>query len=490
MKNNKNGFSLVELIICLSVIALAGAISIPLYKGSTNWAYNKQAEGNLKKLNKALEYYKIQYGGDSIPNGNHDKKHHEQVLALLSVDVIGTQNIDPLKLKSSGKGKTFVFNGYGNQEIPKAKIFGDPVIASNNTRNEEELLGSDDDNDDDGDKNWENSFLASNKNENLSPIEEIEALVNERRRREAQVNRVVFFESPGKHQWIVPEGVSEITIEAVGGGGSSERAIEESYWGPEQVLLKNVVACNACTPFQGKPKNAEYLSKNLLNKELNTPMRMKIRGTIPTKATKYPNAYLFNIDVLNRDQIIEHITINYQNQQEAYLEFLEDGIVKVEIDAWKMKSAPTIVGIKLTLDEVRYQPYLRQLTPTGGGGAGGYVQKRITGLSGGETIFITVGKGGHNGKGEKSLVKINNIELIAHGGENANGIIGGKGGISIGGDSNQTGEDGKGQSGGAIGGKGAILEQSGIAWRGSGGTGTESLRLDGKHGAVKISFKG
>jgi hypothetical protein len=45
------------------------------------------------------------------------------------------------------------------------------------------------------------------------------------------VHGSVTFDQPGKYEWIVPDGVTQVRIEGIGGGGSGGAALRYQQWG-------------------------------------------------------------------------------------------------------------------------------------------------------------------------------------------------------------------------------------------------------------------
>jgi len=60
--NNKQGFTIVELLIVIVVIAILAAISIVAYSGIQQRARDSQRDGDVKVITKALELYYIDNG--------------------------------------------------------------------------------------------------------------------------------------------------------------------------------------------------------------------------------------------------------------------------------------------------------------------------------------------------------------------------------------------------------------------------------------------
>ena len=62
MNKAKSGFTIVELLIVIVVIAILAAISVVAYTGVQNRAHDSRRVNDLKAIVKALELYKIDNG--------------------------------------------------------------------------------------------------------------------------------------------------------------------------------------------------------------------------------------------------------------------------------------------------------------------------------------------------------------------------------------------------------------------------------------------
>jgi len=63
-RNNRRGFTLVEIMIVVAIIALLAAISIPNFIGYRNVAHAKACAENMKILHDACRTYQVNHGGD------------------------------------------------------------------------------------------------------------------------------------------------------------------------------------------------------------------------------------------------------------------------------------------------------------------------------------------------------------------------------------------------------------------------------------------
>ncbi len=71
MRKNTSGFTLVELLIAIVVIAVLASISVVAYSGIQERARNSQREHDVKLLAQALEMYYIDHGSYPIIQGTY-----------------------------------------------------------------------------------------------------------------------------------------------------------------------------------------------------------------------------------------------------------------------------------------------------------------------------------------------------------------------------------------------------------------------------------
>lgn len=76
MKNQQTGFTIVELLIVIVVIGILAAITVVAYNGVQSRALDTTRLGDISKIQKALELYKIDKG--VYPNANPDPASWER----------------------------------------------------------------------------------------------------------------------------------------------------------------------------------------------------------------------------------------------------------------------------------------------------------------------------------------------------------------------------------------------------------------------------
>lgn len=75
MRKSSSGFTLVELLIVIVVIAILAAISVVAYRGVQNRAHDSRRLSDLTAITKALELYKSEIG--NYPSVAHSGLGHQ-----------------------------------------------------------------------------------------------------------------------------------------------------------------------------------------------------------------------------------------------------------------------------------------------------------------------------------------------------------------------------------------------------------------------------
>ena len=70
MKQKAHGFTIVELLIVIVVIAILAAISIVAYRGITNRAYDSSVSADMSNLAKRFEMARVNSSNEAYPFGN------------------------------------------------------------------------------------------------------------------------------------------------------------------------------------------------------------------------------------------------------------------------------------------------------------------------------------------------------------------------------------------------------------------------------------
>lgn len=69
--NRRNGFSLIELLVVISIIGLLSTMSVVSLDGARQKARDARRQGDISTLRTAIEMYKTQYSDDRVPVANN-----------------------------------------------------------------------------------------------------------------------------------------------------------------------------------------------------------------------------------------------------------------------------------------------------------------------------------------------------------------------------------------------------------------------------------
>jgi len=216
MKVGNKGFTLVELLAVLFVIIAGGAIITAPLRNHITSMRNQEALETLTKLNGLVDLYRSEFG--ELPSGGNDAGHHRNVLALLGSTSHGRQLLESQtvcveQLESSGNGNTFRFTKYKGVNAPAVTLLPESVLADRSP----------------------SAWTSDNDGIDIVPIPtEVVSPANvlaETRLASNAVHGSVIFDQPGKYEWIVPDGVTQVRIEGIGGGGSGGAALRYQQWG-------------------------------------------------------------------------------------------------------------------------------------------------------------------------------------------------------------------------------------------------------------------
>lgn len=112
-KDNRRGFTIVELLIVIVVIGILAAITIVAYNGVQDRARNGQRLSDMSAIVKALEIYKVQNGKYPDPQGNIAGGWESSAMAptsfisaLRTGGVISKVPVDPVNTAPNGAAST------------------------------------------------------------------------------------------------------------------------------------------------------------------------------------------------------------------------------------------------------------------------------------------------------------------------------------------------------------------------------------------------
>lgn len=489
---NDGGFTLSEVLIAISIVAVACALAVPAFTKSVEWAKKRSALAELTQLNDALDHYRLEWGNELLPKGHNDLLHHEAILKILVLKNI--QHINPKQLKSKGEGETFYFTEYRGQTVEGKENDSRAFTAYTTWK------GSDE-----GGNNWKGNgctlgevFLTNeawekgdrafkeDKDERI--VEEVKELVKRMQPRQPFVEKKKYFEKPGSFDWIVPQGVSNIVVEIIGGGGSGAKVRRKvDAWGAVESMPSSGVQIGRYDCKQGNFVNVG--SYNLTG-----PLKLYLYSS--------PTCFIESLNVLINGIDKRYLSLG----QENVIECNQEGPLKTDFSVrtpqpqagcWEKGKKR---GRMRYHDNFAFTLNLRVQYPNfnffvgHGGGAGGYSKKQFKGLHGGETVFVTVGKGGQDGSGEMTSVKINDIQFSVTGGRVGTDEKPGTGGVGITGDVNKNGAAGLTSEEGGKGGQGFSGGSNANIMMGAGGAGAvDKTSLSGESGncgMVVITYEG
>lgn len=112
LKNKKKGFTLLELLVVLAILAILIAIAVPVYKNQKEKAAITAHNANVRVLETAVESYKQDHNGD-LPD----------VLDKLIPDYIKSVPKVPASNNENLKGKSYSIESDG--KISPAEIHND-----------------------------------------------------------------------------------------------------------------------------------------------------------------------------------------------------------------------------------------------------------------------------------------------------------------------------------------------------------------------------
>jgi prepilin-type N-terminal cleavage/methylation domain-containing protein len=132
--NFKNGFSLVELMVVISIIAVLTAIIYASFDGARKQSRDKSRMASLKELQLAVELYKAQNGTYPPSCGGSDSRFYgpgpsqgnyescSEYIEDLVPDFIASLPLDPNMENESGKGFYYRSDGSSYKILVRASV--------------------------------------------------------------------------------------------------------------------------------------------------------------------------------------------------------------------------------------------------------------------------------------------------------------------------------------------------------------------------------
>ena len=120
----KNGFTLVELIIVVTILGILAAIVLPTFQGNVATAKESASKSNLMAIRTQIELYKLQHNG--VPPGYINGSGAD--ISALPLQFTGTTRIDGLPLDNPIPSDPFLYGPY-LKKIPKNSFNNLSTIA-------------------------------------------------------------------------------------------------------------------------------------------------------------------------------------------------------------------------------------------------------------------------------------------------------------------------------------------------------------------------
>jgi len=120
----KKGFTLVELIIVVTILGIMAAIVIPTFQGNVATAKESASKSNLMTIRTQIELYKLQHNG--VPPGYMNGSGVD--ISTLPVQFVGTTTVTGVPSPSTVPSDPFLYGPY-LKKIPKNSFNNLSTIA-------------------------------------------------------------------------------------------------------------------------------------------------------------------------------------------------------------------------------------------------------------------------------------------------------------------------------------------------------------------------
>ncbi|HRJ06636.1 MAG TPA: prepilin-type N-terminal cleavage/methylation domain-containing protein [Candidatus Saccharibacteria bacterium] len=121
MRSNTSGFTIVELLVVIVVIAVLAAITVVAFNGVQNRAYESSVRSDLAMIAKKIELYKISSTGDNYPIAVSGTQRDE----LETIDIkVGTGAYSTV----ANSNLTYISSTNGTDYVVLATVKNGPVL--------------------------------------------------------------------------------------------------------------------------------------------------------------------------------------------------------------------------------------------------------------------------------------------------------------------------------------------------------------------------
>ena len=378
-------------------------------RDSSDFARNQADAQTLHRLNEAVDLYKSEFG--PIPIGSNDEAHHRLIINELMKTsagrhLIDLHTLDIQKLVSVGAGDSFWFTKYQNassiQPVQKiAKI--DPTKP----------LKVD-------------AWVIDNDGVIETPpsvpkLDTIDPSVNAILSSNVAHGSVTFNKA-GMYEWIIPDGVTQIHVESIAGGGSGSKASSYDGWRLERIAI---IVFYIEYDFLG--------GDSALRASINSHKQFQVIG--PAKVTNIekelipylpshrpiPELYSFHFLIPLPMASIEipsgqlkYFGGRYLLSESAGYRIIETLEHKgIRLESWNSSGGG---ALSLQRTKLKIERPHKENIQGNGGKAGQYRAETITNLVAGTPIFISVGNGGNGTNGGDTTLINHRFNIACRGG--------------------------------------------------------------------------